>query len=232
MRTLASLRLAVAILAALILSLAAGSLVEARLGSEAARTLVYRSAWFHLLLGALFLNVLSSLLVRIPLSPRQYGFAATHVGILTILVGAAVTALFGLEGVVVLPEGGTAREMLREDGRRASLPFELLLRRFETSRDPGSEQASGYVSRVEVRDGQGRIQETAAITMNRPLRRGGWAIYQSGYEISPGRPTRSFLIAARDPGRSLKYLGGLVTMAGIAWHFWRNRHAAGKARHD
>lgn len=229
-RHLASLRLAVAVLASLILALAAGSLIEARLGSGAAKALVYRAVWFHLLLGALFLNVLASLLVRIPLRPRQYGFAATHVGILTILVGAAITATFGTEGGIALSEGGAGREMLREHGGQIRLPFAISLQRFDLELDPASAHAADYRSQLTLLDERGRLLETASVSMNKPLRYGGYAIYQSGYERALGKPARSFLLVARDPGRFLKYLGALVTVLGIAGHFWLNRRN-GKPSH-
>ena len=229
-RLLASLRLAVAVLASLILALAAGSFVEARVGSAAAKALVYRSFWFHILLGALFLNVLASLLVRIPLRPRQYGFAATHAGILTILVGAVLTAALGTEGGIALSEGSTGNEMLREFGGRVRLPFAISLQRFDLELDPASTQTAGYRSQLALLDERGRLLETASVSMNKPLRYEGYAIYQSGYERLSGRPARSFLVVARDPGRFLKYLGALITVLGIAGHFWLNRHN-GKVPH-
>ncbi|MEN9353536.1 MAG: hypothetical protein RL318_861 [Fibrobacterota bacterium] len=104
-RVLASLRLALFVMGGLVASLAAGTLIESRWNADLAQMLVYRSVWFQALLGLLFLNVALAVVVRLPLRRSQTGFAVTHLGIMLLLGGAALTKSHGVEGMLVLEEG-------------------------------------------------------------------------------------------------------------------------------
>jgi len=104
-RFLASLKLAVVVMGVSMVTMATGTIVESHWNADLARLYLYQAPWFHAVLVLLFLNVLTSLLVRTPLTPRLYGFATTHVGILTILFGATLTAVYGIDGMLEFSEG-------------------------------------------------------------------------------------------------------------------------------
>lgn len=100
---------------------------------------------------------------------------------------------------------------LRFGSDHFNLPFRLRLQKFIKTDYPGSSLAQEYESHVEV-DSTSGIQ---VISMNQPLKRDGYTLYQASYELGPGRPTVSILSVNRDPGRFWKYLGSLVMSLGI-----------------
>ena len=51
--------------------------------------------------------------------------------------------------------------------------------------------------------------------MNEPFKQSGFTLYQSSYELSPGRPEVSIFSVNRDPGRWVKYIGSLILSIGI-----------------
>lgn len=108
-RFLASLKLALIVLTTLIVLMIYGTVVEARHGASFARAAVYLSKPFLAAELALFLNVLFSTLVRLPLRRRLAGFYITHLGLLFIMIGAAMTLRFGLNGTVDLVPGEPTR---------------------------------------------------------------------------------------------------------------------------
>lgn len=99
---LASLRLAVVLLSLFTVCLSAATLIEARYGARIAQELIYRAWWFALLLVLLAGNVLAAALKKFPWRRHQTGFLVTHLGLLVLLAGGLLTALFGEEGQVVL----------------------------------------------------------------------------------------------------------------------------------
>jgi hypothetical protein len=98
----ASLRLAVVLLSLFALCLAGATWVESAGGARAARALVYRAWWFDLLLGLLAVNVVGAAVKKYPWRRHQAGFLLTHAGLLVLLLGGLLTALFGVEGQMVL----------------------------------------------------------------------------------------------------------------------------------
>lgn len=107
-RTLASLKLAVVSMGSLATILAVGTLIESRYNADMARLLVYDRWWFDLLLSILFLNILLSVLIRMPLRRHQYAFGCIHLGMLVLLAGAFATRLGGVDGTIEIPEGSAS----------------------------------------------------------------------------------------------------------------------------
>lgn len=71
-----------------------------------------------------------------------------------------------------------------------------------------------FASHVSVTDGGGTTRQ-AVIEVNRPFRRGGWAVYQSGYDTEAGpESTWSVLKAVRDPWLPVVYTGVAMLAAG------------------
>jgi hypothetical protein len=111
-RFLASLTLAVSLLLALAAVLAGATIIETYQGAEAACWYVYGSTWFRGLLGLLAVNIFCAAAIRIPWQRHQTGFVVTHVGLLTLLAGAGVSAWSSREGRVTLLEGDSTTEMV------------------------------------------------------------------------------------------------------------------------
>jgi ABC-type transport system involved in cytochrome c biogenesis permease subunit len=105
LRVLASLQLAVALIAVYSAALILATAVEGRYGAEAARFVVYGTPWFAAIHVLLAVNVLCAMLIRIPWRRRQTGFLVTHGGILVLLAGCALTRWLGVEAQLSVYEG-------------------------------------------------------------------------------------------------------------------------------
>ena len=79
-----------------------------------------------------------------------------------------------------------------------------------------------------------RSPQSIDIMMNEPLHYQGFTLYQSSYDISPGKRKASIFSVNRDPGRWVKYIGAIILVFGIAiftvmrsrWYLQRTRLAA------
>jgi hypothetical protein len=100
-----SVRLAVPLMLIIASVVAAGTLYESAYNSEVARILVYQTWWFHGLILLLWLNIFAATLSRFPFKEHHTGFVVTHMGMLTLLVGAMMTAIWGLDGQLRVQEG-------------------------------------------------------------------------------------------------------------------------------
>lgn len=100
------------------------------------------------------------------------------------------------------------------------LPFSIYLEKFTIGNDPGTTKAASYQSDVIVKDIE---TKKALISMNEPLKWGGYTFYQASYQLDEERPL-SILAVNKDPGRFIKYLGCLIMVLGILVMFYRNPH--------
>ncbi len=107
-----SLKLAVLCLLSLAAVLATATVLESEFGTRAAHVMVYGTLWFYALLLLLGTNVLCAALSRLPWKKRHIGFVTTHVGILTILLGAYLTMRFGVDGSLPVFEGSEDSEVI------------------------------------------------------------------------------------------------------------------------
>lgn len=109
-RQLASVKIAVFIIAGLGVLIAAGTFVEAHYNdAQAASKYVYRTPWMFALMGILAVNLIAVMIDRWPWQKRHRSFVAAHIGILVLLIGSWMTMEFGLDGNLVIPIGGTNR---------------------------------------------------------------------------------------------------------------------------
>ena len=114
------------------------------------------------------------------------------------------------------------------DVDRKPLGFELKLNDFDVGFDPGTEQASRFVSKVLLTDkSKGIVDEPHTISMNEPLTHRGYTFYQSRYnrirDPATGRDTgdfQSIFQVGTDPGRQIKYLGCLLVVLGAFLQFY------------
>jgi cytochrome c biogenesis factor len=107
-RALSSLKLAVLVIFLLAVALAVATILESIYDTPTAQYWVYRSDWFHLLLGLLGLNIFCVATSRFPWKKRHIPFLLAHAGILILLVGSWITEKFGLDGNLRITEGETA----------------------------------------------------------------------------------------------------------------------------
>lgn len=105
--------------------------------------------------------------------------------------------------------------LLRFGPRNVRLPFTVTLEQFRKTDYPGTEMAMAYESDVKVNSPDMADQKTT-ISMNNPLVRSGWKVYQSGFEGD----TISVFSIMRDPGLPLTYLSCFTLCVGILIVFY------------
>lgn len=88
---LASLKLAVILILLLAILLGLATFVEANFGTAAVAFLVYQTWFFAALLALLAINIFCAASIRFPWKRHQTGFVVTHVGLLTLLAGSAIS---------------------------------------------------------------------------------------------------------------------------------------------
>jgi ABC-type transport system involved in cytochrome c biogenesis permease subunit len=170
------------------------------------------------------------------------GVALIHAGVLLLVVGAFFTAAWQKEFQMEIPEG-ESRDFIIErlgDSRnpaaatrppeRRELPFALRLDKFTHEYYPGTNIPKNFASAVRIfekkADDAGAVQDNnsggrpVTISMNNPLRHGGYAFYQSSYRIGrDGNGTATILQVVRNPGRLLPYIAMYLVGIGMLVQF-------------
>ena len=90
---------------------------------------IYHSLWYQIPLAFLCLSLLFCAIERLMIarSFSVYTMAITHLSIILICIGALITSLFGLRGMVRLSEGQTKNTIFMEGGGTLTLPFSVQL---------------------------------------------------------------------------------------------------------
>jgi len=101
----ASLKLAVVLLAVIIVAAIAGTFYESSFDAKVARAYVYGAPWFNLWLVLLGANLTCSALSRWPWRKHHVAFLITHLGIITLLIGSLIGRIWGIEGTITLFKG-------------------------------------------------------------------------------------------------------------------------------
>ena len=104
-RFFASLKLAVVLLAVLIIAAIIGTLYESSFDANVARAYVYGAPWFNLWLILLGANLAVSAISRWPWRKYHVAFLITHLGIITLLTGSLIGRIWGTEGTITLFKG-------------------------------------------------------------------------------------------------------------------------------
>jgi hypothetical protein len=111
----ASLKLAVVLLAVLIIASIAGTIYESSFDAKVARAYIYGAPWFNLWLVLLGANLAVSALSRWPWRRHHVAFLITHLGIITLLTGSLIGRIWGIEGTVTLFKGEAPTNRLLVD---------------------------------------------------------------------------------------------------------------------
>jgi len=219
--TFASLKVAVLLLVLWLVVLAAGTILESRMGTEVAQRAIYYAWWYLLLQGALVASVLASVVLHFPWGRDRIGYLTTHGGLVLIFVGASLSYLGTTRGQIFLWEGESGNVIVDRDdhGREVSqhtLPFSLRLVDFRMDTYPGTMQPSGFASDVVVTDPDGK-SFPAHIWMNHPLHHRGFSVFQSSYQRArtPGGPEASIFSVSKDPGQDVAFAGYIIGIAGM-----------------
>jgi hypothetical protein len=114
----ASLKLAVVLLAIIIVAAIAGTLYESSFDAKVSRAYVYGAPWFNLWLVLLGANLACSALSRWPWRKHHLAFLITHLGIITLLIGSLIGRIWGIEGTITLFKGEPPTSRLLVDERQ------------------------------------------------------------------------------------------------------------------
>src|SRR5947207_13780048 len=114
----ASLKLAVILLAVLIVAAIAGTIYESSFDAKVARAYIYGAPWFNLWLMLLGANVAVSAFSRRPWRKHHIAFLVTHLGIITLLTGSLIGRIWGTEGTITLFKGEPPTNRLLVDERQ------------------------------------------------------------------------------------------------------------------
>lgn len=201
---------------ALIVAMAAGTLVEKFHGSEYALNHVYSAWWFVGLWGLAATGLIIMMLLR-KLWQRPVVFAL-HTSVLLILLGALLTMLTGQHGEMTLrPATPASSFTIEKDGnsKEVVLPFSLTLDRFEVETYPGTHSPMDFVSYLQIHDG--RETTDAKISMNHILKHRHYRFYQSDYD----EEGNSVLSVAHDPwGTGITYAGYILLFIALVGMFF------------
>ncbi len=110
-----SIKLAVVLLAVLILGAIVGTISESSLDAKVARAYVYGAPWFNFWLVLLAANLTCSALSRWPWRKHHVAFLVTHLGIITLLAGSLIGRIWGIEGTMTLFKGEPPTSRLLTD---------------------------------------------------------------------------------------------------------------------
>ena len=113
LRRAGSLNFALFLIASLVVILSASTVLESIYGTPFAQKNFYTAHWFDFFLGLVWLNIFCATWTRYPFKKRHIGFVITHIGILTLLIGAFLTRAAGSEGQMTLYENETKNEIVR-----------------------------------------------------------------------------------------------------------------------
>ena len=178
-----------ALMAVLIVAMAAGTVVEKYHGSEYALSHVYGAWWFVALWGLAVAGMLFMIFQK--QSWKRPVVCLLHISALLILLGALLTMLTGQHGEMTLHPGEANNIFEMEKNGESSevtLPFHLMLDRFEVVKYPGSRTPMDFVSHLQILDGGNATEVT--ISMNNILKHRNYRFYQSDYdEATPFLPS-------------------------------------------
>ncbi|HEX8679340.1 MAG TPA: hypothetical protein VF683_05250, partial [Chthoniobacterales bacterium] len=111
----ASIKLAVVLLAVLIVASIAGTIWESSFDAKVARAYVYGAPWFNFWLLLLVANLAASAISRWPWKKHHVAFLVTHLGIITLLFGSLIGRIWGIEGTITLFKGDAPSNRLLLD---------------------------------------------------------------------------------------------------------------------
>jgi hypothetical protein len=139
--------------------------------------------------------------------------------------------LWGREEYPMSVKVGGERWTLALSHRRWQMPFTLRLDDFRRDLYPGTGMAKAFES--DVTKFQGGVEQSIRISMNKPLRKDGYTVFQSGFRepMRPGDAWWSTFSIVRNPADDVPLWSCFVFTAGLLMHFTRRlvRHVRGES---
>jgi hypothetical protein len=110
-KVFSSVKMAVFIMVLILIATAIGTIVESRYNAELASLYIYAAPWFNALLFLVGILVINATIARLPWKKRHTGFLITHLGIVTLLIGAYITQNYGIDGILQVEEGRSGQKV-------------------------------------------------------------------------------------------------------------------------
>ena len=102
------------LLAIFAVSIGYATFIEYNDGTNAAKSLVYDSLWFKLLLSIIALHLFGSLVVNKLFSRKKWSVLVFHLSFILILAGAAVTRQMGSTGTMHIRENSISQHYISD----------------------------------------------------------------------------------------------------------------------
>ena len=166
--------------AAVILMMAAATILEKLQGTATAFQYVYHSPVFIALWAVTAISGVWLMIKRGTIKKPSTFFL--HIAFVLILAGALLTLLTGQSGSMYLRRGETSAQWISDQGMRQKLPFKITLNDFSIEYYPGTKSPSDYISKVTLSDSGSGISSEHTISMNNILKYRGYRFYQSSYD--------------------------------------------------
>ena len=203
--------------AAVILMMAAATIIEKLYGTDKALSIVYHSPVF-IVLWAVAAIAGVWLLIKRRTIRKPFTFLL-HISFVLILAGALITLLTGKSGMMELRRGLVTSQWSSDKGFREKLPFSLQLKEFKIEYYPGSDDPSDYISKVVLKDSRKGTENEYTISMNNILKYDGYRFYQSSYDDDLHG---SVLAVSHDPwGVGVTYTGYILLLISLIGFFFQ-----------
>ena len=188
---------------------------------------VFQGAPFAVALLLLLSNLGLATLRKVrALGAKAWFFSLNHLGLWIALACAMFGAGDMIRARMVVTEGRAEAMVADAAGRHGYLPFGILLQRFLVDHYPAQDGSPAaprkFLAEVTVL-APGKPAEDACIEVNKPLRRAGWTLYITNYEMSADGTTDQCLIeAVRDPWLPGVYAGLFLMLGGAVAMLFRS----------
>lgn len=200
-------RLSFSLLIITIITLITATILEKLYGTPWVASNIYGSTWFLSLWALLTISALIYIIQR-----RLYQRPLTlllHLSFVIILIGAAITHYFGINGQIHLRLNEAPKSTYIDTNyEERNLPFAVSLNDFQLIYYPGTTNPMDFVSYLKIQDTNINKQDTTitnTVSMNNILKYRNYRFYQSSYDYDY---QGSILSIYHDPyGITLTYIG-------------------------
>lgn len=211
----------------IILLLITATILEKLYGTPWVASNIYGSTWFLLLWGILTISALIYIFQR-----RLYKRPITlllHLSFVVILIGAAITHYFGINGQIHLRLNEAPKSTYIDTNyKERNLPFAVSLNDFQLIYYPGTTNPMDFASYIKITDCRLQITDSSQInnsslhkiSMNNILKHRNYRFYQSSYDSDR---QGSVLSIYHDPyGITITYIGYFLLFISMALFLIKN----------
>jgi cytochrome c biogenesis protein ResB len=217
-----------------IITLITATILEKLYGTPWVASHIYGSTWFLLLWALLTISAIIYIIQR-----RLYRRPLTlllHLSFVIILIGAAITHYFGINGQIHLRlDEAQKSTYIDTNYQERNLPFAVSLNDFQLIYYPGTTNPMDFVSYIKITDYRSQITDSSQInnsslhtvSMNNILSHRNYRFYQSSYDSDH---QGSILSIYHDPyGITITYIGYFLLFASMTL-FLLNKYLSHKKK--